>query len=98
MLTSLEIPDDLPFSALKLERDADGAVSFDAQVIGRICAVNGLDPSALTEDQVSAVIVAWYRAHLEQGGERDIVQDDLIREVAAEEARGGGFSYPPGRA
>jgi hypothetical protein len=32
------------------------------------------------------------------GGPADATQEELIAEVLAEEALGGGFSYPPGRA
>jgi len=32
------------------------------------------------------------------GGEADLTQEEMIAEALAEDAFGGGFSYPPGRA
>jgi hypothetical protein len=97
----LQVPDDLDFAALKLARDADGSVSFEWGPIERLCAVNGLDIEIFRdgpEDNISGLVVAWYLAHLEQGGAPDPVQDDLIAEAMAEDEFGGGFSYPPGTA
>jgi len=95
------IPDDLDFSALKLARDPDGHISFDWGPIEAICAANGLDADLFRdgpEDNVSSLITAWYFAHLEQGGAPDSVQEDLLAEIRAEDALGGGFSHQPGRA
>lgn len=98
---SLRIPDDLEFSALELKRDPDGAVSFRWDVIERLCVDSGIDPAIFKdgpEDNVSQLIVAWYREHLARGGARDAVQDDLIAEAADEDDFGAGLSYEPGRA
>lgn len=100
-LTTLHIPDDLDFSALKLSRDADGAVSFDWAPIARICAASGVDPAVFSdgpEDNVGALITLWYHTHRARGGAPDPVQEDLIAEAAAEEAAGQHVSLPPGRA
>lgn len=97
----ITIPDDLDFAHLKMARDADGAVSFDWTPIERICSASGIDPSLFSdasEDNVSSLIVAWYRMHLAAGGARDPVQDDLIAEAELEDKHGGGLSHPPGRA
>lgn len=97
----VRIPDDLPFSALKLARDADGTVSLDWTPIRRICAENGIDPEIFSdapEDNVSALLVAWYSTHRARGGEPDPVADDLLAEVLAEDALGAGISHAPGRA
>lgn len=100
-LTTLQIPDDLDFSALKLSRDADGAVSFDWAPIARICEASGVDPAVFSdgpEDNISALITRWYRAHRARGGAPDPVQEDLIAEAAAEDAAGQRISLQPGRA
>jgi hypothetical protein len=96
----LNIPDDVNFAQLKLARNADGAVSFDWTPIERICTASGIDPAMFREgpeDNVSGLLVAWYRQHIGHGGARDPVQDELIAEAALEEARGGGISHQPGR-
>lgn len=95
------IPDDVSFADLKLQRHTDGAVSFEWGPITRICEASDIDPAlfrAGPPDNVSALIVHWYIHHLEQGGERDPIQDDLIAETLAEEAAGQRISLEPGRA
>lgn len=47
---------------------------------------------------MAALIVAWYANHLKNGGQHDPVADDLITETLAEDERGGGISFPSGRA
>lgn len=54
-------------------------------------------PSA-PEDNLAALLTAWYRAHLAAGCERDPVYEDLIGEVRLEDAAGQISSYAPGRA
>ena len=100
-LTRITIPDDVQFSDLKLQRDADGMVSFDWAPIERICAASGVPFELLRdgpEDNVSGLIVHWYQAHLANGGARDAVQDDLLAEVMIEESAGQHHSHEPGRA
>lgn len=95
------IPDDLEFSDLRLSRDPDGSVTFDWSVIQRICEASGLPVEMLQdapEDNVSGLIVGWYQAHRQHGGESDPVADDLIAEVLAEEKAGQAVSYKSGRA
>lgn len=100
-LTRLEIPDDIEFSALRLARDADGAVSFDRSVIERICRANNLPVELLSEgaeDNVAGLLIGWYSTHRADGGAPDPVAEDLLAEVQAEAAAGQAFSYEPGRA
>jgi hypothetical protein len=96
------IPDGLDFSALRLQRHSDnGDISFDWAPIAAICAASGLDLELFgrgPEDNVAALITAWYVEHLARGGRRDAVQDELLSEVRAEDEHGGGLSHPPGRA
>ena len=43
-------------------------------------------------------MVHWYHQHLEHGGTRDAVQDDLIVETIFEVQHGDRISHKPGRA
>lgn len=100
-MTKVAIPDDLNFSDLRLARDPDGGVSFDWNVVERICEASGLPVEMFRdapEDNVSGLIVGWYQAHRQHGGEADPVADDLIAEVVAEEKAGQTVSRQPGRA
>ena len=100
-MAKVAIPDDLDFSDLRLARDPDGGVSFDLAVIERICEASGLPVEMFRdspEDIVSGLIVGWYQAHRQNGGEADPVADDLIAEVVAEEKAGQAVSHQPGRA
>lgn len=96
----IEIPDDLGFADLNLARAATGDISFDWLPIEKLCNHNGLDIAVFKErheDNVAGLIVAWYAAHLEQGGKRDAIADDLIAETQLEDKHGGGISHSPGR-
>lgn len=99
---SAVIPDGVRFADLKLARNPDtGAVSFDWTPIEQICAASALPIETLRdapEDNVAGLIVAWYQAHRQAGGEPDAVADDLIAEVLAEDRVGQMFSHQPGRA
>lgn len=100
-MSKVAIPDDLDFSDLRLARDPDGSVSFDWAVIERICEASGLPVEMFRdapEDNVSGLIVGWYQAHRQHGGESDPVAEDLIGEVIAEERAGQSASHAPGRA
>lgn len=100
-LAKVAIPNGVDFSDLRLARDADGGVSFDWFVIERICQASGMPVEMLRdgpEDNVAGLIIAWYQAHLQQGGQPDPVADDLIGEVRAEDAAGQTTSHAPGRA
>lgn len=101
LLAKVAIPDNLDFSDLRLARDPDGGVSFDWAVIERICEASGLPVELFRdapEDNVSGLIVSWYQAHRQNGGEPDPVAEDLIAEVLAEDAAGQQISHAPGRA
>lgn len=95
------IPDALDFSALKLRRDTDGMVSFDMSVIERVCKESGIPIEAFlesSEDNLAALVMGWYQAHIEKGGDTDSVAEDLISEVRAEDAAGQNYSHAPGQA
>ena len=95
----IRIPDGVRFADLQLARDADGAVSFDWTPIELICAASGIDPSLFrdsAEDNLAALLTAWYTIAREKGEPPDPVEEDLIAEVAAQDALGDGLSHPPG--
>ena len=97
----LVIPDGLDYANLQLKRDADGHVSFDWSPIEKICIASGIDIAVFRdahEDNVSALLVAWYQAHLDAGGAHDPVQDDMIAETLLEDLHGDGTSHAPGQA
>ncbi|EAA6842346.1 hypothetical protein DRX19_15100 [Salmonella enterica subsp. enterica] len=100
-IARLAIPDDLDFSDLHLVRESDGSVSFDWDVVNRICKLSNLPVEIfrdVSEDCISALIVGWYQAHRQHGGESDPVAEDLIAEVVAEEKAGQTVSHHSGRA
>lgn len=86
------IPEGVAFADLHLGRDAvSGDVSFDWAPIEAICAENGFDVEKLRqtdEGNVGGFIVAWYEAHRLAGGPLDLVAEQLLAEVAAEDGRG----------
>lgn len=90
--TYIVIPDDVQFGDLNLTRDpVTSMVAFDMEPLQRICEANDLDISVLTEDddgKLGGFLNVWYRAHRENGGAPDLVQEQLMAEVAAEEAFG----------
>lgn len=96
------IPEGVSFADLQLSRDTqDGSVLFEMEPIRAICDASGLDIDEIVggeEPTVCLLIAAWYEVHLQRGGERDPVQDDLLEEMRLEQEFGGGFSYPPGHA
>lgn len=100
-MAKVSILDDLDFSDLRLARDPDGSVSFDWDVIARICNGSGIPEELFretSEDYVAGLIVSWYQAHRQNGGAADPVAEDLIAEVMEEEKAGQQVSYQPGSA
>ena len=88
----IAIPDGVAFSDLKMARDpTTSEVSFDWAPIVAICDANGIDTNLFKhqhEDNVSGLIVAWYHSHRADGGEIDLVAEQLIAEVLAEDQFG----------
>jgi hypothetical protein len=94
------IPEGLSFEALKLTRKPTG-ISFDWAPVEAICDASGIDINLFRESDegnVAALIVAWYAEHLQRGGVRDAIADDLIGEAQAEDTFGAGLSHKPGKA
>lgn len=101
MLTTITIPEGVDFSDLHLSRESDGSVSFDMAAVETICRASSIPVEMLRdgpEDSVSDLLVAWYQAHIAQGGAHDPIADDLIAEAMIEESAGQSFSVAPGRA
>lgn len=88
----ITIPDDLDYADLRLSRDpVTGGVDFAWAPIERICEASGLDIGVFRdapEDNLSALLVAWYREHLARGGAPDAVQEQILAEVEAEDTLG----------
>lgn len=88
----VRIPDSIEFSALKLARDpVTGHVGFAWTPIEAICAASGIDVALFRdapEDNVAGLIVAWYAEHRAHGGAQDLVAEQLLAEVQAEDALG----------
>lgn len=86
---TIRIPETIEFSALNLSRDIDGHVSFDWKPIDAICTASGINSAVfrdMPEDNVAGLIIQWYSIHLQHGGHRDAVADQLLAEVALEDA------------
>ncbi len=100
--TPIAIPQGLAFAALRLARDPQtGDVSFDTSVIEQIERESGLPAGFFMgqdENAVASLITTWYAAHLQAGGGRDPVAEDLIAEVRTEDAAGQHYSHAPGKA
>ena len=89
---ALRIPDDVPFSALRLGREPGGDVSFDRATIARICEASGISTDVFfraPEDNVAGLIVTWYARHLAAGGDPDPIAEQIAAEVRAEDGIGG---------
>jgi hypothetical protein len=84
----LTIPADVSFSDLNLQRDSvTGDLTFEWGPIERICEANGIESEDLLaepEETFSELLIAWYKAHLDNGGAPDPVEEQMQAEVEAE--------------
>lgn len=86
-MLKITIPDNLTFADLELNLNDEGQVSFNIQIIERICNLNGLRAHRLFESGEKAVlrlIVVWYAQHLAAGGEFDQTAENLMTEIKLE--------------
>src|SRR5690606_9678096 len=84
---TIVIPEGISFGDLRLSRDADGMISHDWVAIDAVCAASGISPDMFRgEGAGCSLLVRWFGMHLAHGGTRDPVMDDLLAEVAAEDA------------
>lgn len=99
---TLVIPDSVTFDQLQLSRcHATGDLEFSWEPIEAICEASGLSVDNFRnapEDNTASLISALYQQHLAAGGAPHPVMVDLLGEIAAEDAFGGGLSHAPGRA
>lgn len=100
-ITNVTIPDSISFADLKLSRTKEGSITFDWSPIEAICAASDIPVEILKEgpeDNVAALLVTWYGAHKQHGGDPDPVAEDLLAEVMAEDSAGQNTSHKPGTA
>jgi hypothetical protein len=99
MTVNIQIPRDLPFSALRLGRDSQTFdVTFDWLAVEKVCAESGIDFGLFKNnpDNLAMLLSTWYARHLQAGGVRDVVMDDLLMEKSFA-ARRGEIAHSPGR-
>jgi len=92
MRVQFTIPDGIEFKDLQLGRDEAGDVYVDTDTVRRVCEASGIDPARLTdgpEDNLGALIAAWYAQHLRDGGPPDPVAETISAEVRAEDGYDG---------
>lgn len=97
----ITIPPDVSFNDLRLSLLADGHVSFDLDVLRRVCEASGLPMDMFMqapEERLGDLLVGWYAAHIQHGGTPDPVAEFLNAEMRAEAAAGQSWSYAAGRA
>jgi hypothetical protein len=87
LVKHIQIPVDISFEDLHLSRDpVTGLIEFDAEPVEQVCEANHIDPDTLlTEDNIGALLSAWYQAHRANGGAADPVQEQILAEVQAED-------------
>lgn len=88
-LLTISIPEGLAFESLRLSRDPiTGDLSFDWAPVKSICAASNIDPEIFRlgdEDNIATLITAWYQSHRSNGGATDLVAEQIIAEVHAED-------------
>jgi len=96
---TIRIPDGVAFEDLGLVREADGSVTFNVDVIEQIREASDLPEDAFSDEgDLADLIIGWYAAHRELGGEPNEAAEELIAEAEAEDAAGQPFSLRPGQA
>lgn len=100
-LLHLSIPAGVAFADLGLTRTASGDVAFDWAPVEAVCTASGIDIALFRdhpEDNLGALLTAWYAEDRRRGAPPDPTMEDLIAESSAEAALGAGLSYHPGTA
>jgi hypothetical protein len=90
------IPPGLNFSDLRFTREPN-CIAFNIDVFEKICQANGIDFVAdrdgdSVDDSAIIFILSWYAVTQLMGDPKDLVAEDLMREMAAEEIYGASFS------
>lgn len=95
------IPSRVSFADLDLTRDPKtGMIHFRMDVITQILLDNNIEFDAEADDFgqfTFNVLMHWYCAHMQRGGDAHPVMDALLSEVMHEDARGS-LSFAPGHA
>ena len=86
----IQIPVDISFEDLHLSRDpVTSLVEFDAEPVEQVCEANHIDPDTLlTENDIGALLSEWYQAHRASGAAADLVMEQILAEVQAEDEFG----------
>ena len=95
----IHLPEDVEFASLRLSRDPiTRQISFEWEPIEALCERSGIDAEVFLhgpQSNVAGLLVAWYAAHLRNGGQRDPVADQILIE-AITEAQYGKDRVQPG--
>lgn len=78
------------FARLQLARDPrTGSISYSRDTVAGILRDRDMAAAILDdEDAISELLIGWYVAHRNAGGDANIVMDQLIAEVLAEDQFG----------
>ena len=85
----IQIPSGLKFSDLNLSRHPgeDRDLEFDTAPFIKIAELNPhIDIE--NEEVINAIMIAWYKQHLSEGGATDPVIETLLSEIAIEDSFG----------
>jgi hypothetical protein len=86
------IPPGVAFADLKLSESETGEMSFEWPPISRICEASGIDPVAFRaniEEELSGLVAQWYKHARAAGEPRHPFCEELLAEIAEEDADGG---------
>lgn len=96
----LLVPRRISFNDLKLELDSEGALDMDTSVMLEVLGASNICPNCFfnNADMASHILNIWYTIHLQLGGDRNQVMDDLRAEADFQRAAGDKFVHAPGHA
>lgn len=86
---NFEIPDEINFLELGLHQNDAGHFVYNMTIFKSFLAHNGLSIDDITQDDAENILVAWYFAHKNKGGEPDWCMEQVINEVSDQP------KYPP---
>lgn len=86
---NFEIPDEINFLELGLHYNDDGHFAYSMTIFKAFLEHNGLSIDQISQDDVENILVAWYFAHRQKGGEPDWCMEQIINEVSDQP------KYPP---
>ena len=86
---NFEIPDEINFLELGLHYNDDGKFIYNMTIFKDFLVHNNLSIDQISQDDVENILVAWYFAHRQKGGEPDWCMEQVINEVSDQP------KYPP---